>query len=70
MRQVTYKVARLDGSNPVQFDHENEAREYARKAMAEGCSVYLLRQTSKFLSLFDARAGEQVEHFSTFAEDQ
>ena len=55
MTQVTWKVAQLNGANNVVFDHENEARDWAARQQAIGVSVYLLKQTSEFISLFDAK---------------
>lgn len=60
MTQTTYKVSTLDGSSVVQFDHESEARAWAAKLMAKGTSVYLMRVTSEFVSLFDAKAGQEA----------
>jgi hypothetical protein len=59
LKQITYKVALLDGSAPVQFDVEREARNYALELMATGVSAYLTRQTSELISLFDAAARKE-----------
>lgn len=57
---VTYEVRQLNGAYAVEFDEEREARDHALALMANGISVYLLRQTSEVLALFDAKKNEEV----------
>jgi hypothetical protein len=53
MKQTTYKVVTSDAHNlrheSANFDHESEARTYARVLAQSGRSAYVLRIETEFL---------------------
>ena len=53
MKQTTYKVVTSDDQNltheSANFDHESEARTYARVLAQSGRSAYVLRIETEFL---------------------
>ena len=56
MKQTTYKVVIPDDQNlgheSANFDHESEARTYARALAQGGRSAYLLKIETEFLAEF------------------
>ena len=56
MKQTTYKVVTSDDQNltheSANFDHESEARTYARALAQGGRSAYLLKIETEFLASY------------------
>jgi hypothetical protein len=56
MKQTTYKVVTSDDQNLRQdtalFEHESEARTYARAAAQGGRSAYVLKIETELLALY------------------
>ena len=53
MKQTTSKVVTSnDQSHIALFEHESEARTYARSAAQGGCSAYVLKIETEFLASY------------------
>ena len=65
MKQIAYKVVISDDQNLRQdialFEHESEARTYARAAAQGGRSAYVLKIETEFLASYPPESGSEAK---------
>ena len=64
MKQTTYQVVTSDDQNlredTALFEHESEARTYARAQAQGGCGAYVLKVETEFLASYPPEISRQT----------